>query len=28
GVRVSDIQRWNGIRGTTIRIGQKLKVKG
>ena len=28
GVRVSDIQRWNGLRGTTIRIGQKLKVKG
>ena len=28
GVRVSDIQRWNGMRGTTIRIGQKLKVKG
>ena len=28
GVRVSDLQRWNGLRGTTIRIGQKLKVRG
>ena len=27
GVRVSDIQRWNGLRGTTIQIGQRLIVK-
>jgi len=26
GVRVSDIQRWNGLRGTVIRVGQRLKV--
>ncbi len=28
GVRVSDLKRWNGIRGTTIRSGQKLKMYG
>jgi membrane-bound lytic murein transglycosylase D len=27
GVRVSDIQKWNGLRGTTIQIGQRLIVK-
>ncbi|MEY2971392.1 MAG: transglycosylase SLT domain-containing protein [Schleiferiaceae bacterium] len=27
GVKVSDIQRWNGLRGTTIQIGQRLIVK-
>ena len=27
GVRVSDIQKWNGLRGTTIQIGQRLVVK-
>lgn len=27
GVKVSDLQRWNGLRGTTIRIGQKLKIR-
>jgi|GEM_PF-310282 len=26
GVRVSDLQRWNGISGTTIKVGQKLSV--
>ncbi len=26
GVRVSDIQKWNGLSGTTIRVGQRLKV--
>lgn len=26
GVRVSDIQRWNNLRGTTIRVGQKLTI--
>ena len=26
-VRVSDLKRWNGIRGTTIYAGKKLKVK-
>lgn len=26
GVRVSELKSWNGIRGTTIRVGQKLKV--
>ncbi|WP_255084706.1 LysM peptidoglycan-binding domain-containing protein [Zhouia amylolytica] len=26
GVRVSDIKRWNGLRGNTIRIGQRLKI--
>jgi LysM repeat protein len=24
---VSDIQKWNGLRGTTIQIGQRLVVK-
>ena len=26
GVRVSDIQKWNGLSGTNIRVGQRLKV--
>lgn len=26
GVRVSDLRRWNGIRGNMIRVGQRLKV--
>ena len=26
GVRVSDLQAWNGLRGTMIRAGEKLKV--
>ncbi|GJM32499.1 MAG: hypothetical protein DHS20C18_15000 [Saprospiraceae bacterium] len=28
GVRVKDLQRWNGIRGSRLSIGQKLVVKG
>lgn len=27
GVKVSDLQSWNSLRGTTIRVGQKLTVK-
>jgi len=27
GVRVSDLQSWNSLKGTTIRVGQKLTVK-
>ena len=27
GTKVSDIQKWNGLRGTTIQIGQRLVVK-
>lgn len=26
-VRVSDLQRWNKLKGTTIRVGQKIKVR-
>ncbi|MCO4768449.1 MAG: LysM peptidoglycan-binding domain-containing protein [Deltaproteobacteria bacterium] len=26
GVRVSDLQKWNSLSGTNIRVGQKLKV--
>jgi LysM repeat protein len=26
GCRVSDLRRWNGLNGSTIRVGQKLKV--
>ncbi|MDR9441675.1 MAG: transglycosylase SLT domain-containing protein [Schleiferiaceae bacterium] len=26
GVRVSSLRRWNGLRGNTIRVGQRLKV--
>jgi lysophospholipase L1-like esterase len=26
GVKVSDIQRWNGLTGTLIRVGQKLTI--
>ena len=26
GVKVSDVQRWNGIKGTNIRVGQKLTI--
>lgn len=26
GVKVSDLQRWNGLRGTTIQTGQRLTV--
>ncbi len=28
GVRVSDLKRWNGLRSSTIRSGQRLKVYG
>lgn len=27
GVRVSDLQNWNSLKGTTIRVGQKLSVQ-
>ncbi len=27
GVRVSDLQNWNSLKGTTIRVGQKLSVR-
>ena len=26
GVRVSDVQRWNGLKGSNIRVGQKLTI--
>ena len=26
GLRVTDLRRWNGLRGTTIRPGQKLRL--
>ena len=26
GVRVSDLKKWNGLRGNNIKLGQKLKI--
>jgi membrane-bound lytic murein transglycosylase D len=25
-IKIQDLRRWNGIRGSKIRIGQKLKI--